>query len=259
MITCPKCGATNDLGKVFCAKCGTKLPAQGLQIQDLQHLESIAKTRRLVFRIVGFALTVWIVGSVLLAAFPHMTPLVVDGIDLRSARLCSFKLSEAARMMQAGKPYEASLTSEEITSYIRQGILAKVENRSGSVLVRDGGLDTRWIVRWNIFGLNMYVSADLSLVENGAGGLSVSGAKLGHLPLAGFGKNTVSGLMLRMCGMRREWPIISRMRVAGCANNVIRLSSSDTSVPSENLIRERLPLSVADAADATNNATAGAK
>ena len=259
MINCPNCGTSNQLGKVFCVSCGAKLPAQGLNVQDFERLAKIAIIRKIIFRTVGGILALWIVVSVVLALIPHTSPLTEgSGVNVGRARACSQKLTECASMMRNGKPYDITLTPNEITSYIRYGVLGRVENRSGSVAIGPGTMIIRWIVRGNIFGLNTYLSFDVTLCTTSLGTLRVDKVKLGHLNTSGPARKLITGLFIKMCKSRQEWPLISKLSVSDCVSGSIKASTTETSRQNDDFMSQKLPLFVGSGNSVTGSVDSAA-
>ena len=90
MVICQKCGYDNELGRIFCHSCGTKLdlseiksPSQGGKSLKKKKAGGTGKT---IVRIINFAIVVVVIATIYLAVqVPTLRPITTTNEDSLSA------------------------------------------------------------------------------------------------------------------------------------------------------------------------------
>ncbi len=125
MVSCPKCGYSNELGRIFCHKCGVKLDLEEVRPPAARGVQArgpgwSAK------RIVGLAVRlVVLVGVVVMVALVlQVPPSGESNPGKRDVQGIEYKRLELERMIQQKKAGTIMLSDGEINSYIEQIITA---------------------------------------------------------------------------------------------------------------------------------------
>ena len=102
MVTCPKCGYDNELGRIFCHSCGTKLNLQEIKSTNeggraLKKKKGRSPIGRLVRGTINVAIPVALIVTVYLAVqVPGIRPISTTNEPAMSPPKCSaFELSAA--------------------------------------------------------------------------------------------------------------------------------------------------------------------
>ncbi|MBT3374922.1 MAG: zinc ribbon domain-containing protein [Lentisphaerae bacterium] len=216
MINCPKCGAENMIGAIFCRTCSSKLDLDELRPEDFEEKEeTLAKKAGAVAqRILVVLISVLVVGVLVLMMLPVSGLVDVSGVDQRGVsksvsrfrRMHTNKLTSKYRSLtfedadltalanfvfglRPGADPVASL-APEAGSYSGQGSLTP---EFLSVEMLDGG-KTRLILRALLFGkLPVYCTllGRLEVVSGGGVTFTSYSAKFGKMPLPGSLKGVV--------------------------------------------------------------------
>lgn len=131
MLTCPKCGHNNELGRVFCHQCGQKL--------DLNQIQAPGKIRRprsswTVGRILGLGIRLVILGVLIWGIYlafqvpapPDQTTLNVDLVSFYRKR------DAMENAIQRQRPSEITFTEAEVNAFLQS---LKLEQPSGRGVV----------------------------------------------------------------------------------------------------------------------------
>jgi hypothetical protein len=123
MLTCPKCGYDNELGRIFCHSCGAKLDLSEMKSPSQGGAKLKKKgsggAGRLVGRTIGVVILVALVAVIYLAAqVPDVHRISTTSQDQRSAQQKRFDLDQITSSRQ---PQVITVTEAEINAFIDQG------------------------------------------------------------------------------------------------------------------------------------------
>src|SRR2546422_2604318 len=120
MLQCQKCGFDNELGRIFCHQCGTKLdltqikaPGHGGKKLRRKGDWSVRKIVKWVVDLVLLALLVW--GIYLLCQVPEVRSIKRTDADKDSATAKKFELEQHINQK---KPVQMTITDGELNSLI---------------------------------------------------------------------------------------------------------------------------------------------
>ncbi|HVM61931.1 MAG TPA: zinc-ribbon domain-containing protein [Verrucomicrobiae bacterium] len=121
MIVCPKCGYDNELGRIFCHSCGTKLDLTEIKApsQGGKPLTKKAKSgsKKLVSRIFSVVLTAFVVVLVFLALqVPAVRPISTSSDDLN---MSDRKRAALDNVLALKRPSTVSVTEGELNSFVQ--------------------------------------------------------------------------------------------------------------------------------------------
>lgn len=137
MVTCPKCGYDNELGRIFCHSCGTKLnlteiksPSQGGK--SLRKKKPGSPLIRLIRRTVAIAIPVALILIIYLAVqVPGVRPISTSNEDLISADKKHAELDDLATQKQART---IRITEAELNAFIETLGFEKSEAKTFEVM-----------------------------------------------------------------------------------------------------------------------------
>ena len=154
MLTCPKCGYDNELGRIFCHQCGTKLdldqikpPSRGGKPLQQKRSMGLGKAISWLVRLVIFGGLILVL--FLIAQVPQLTELKTTPHDLESfgRKRANLETAVATR-----KPAAVSLSSAELNAFLgkpefedAQGSGIKVQPVTIQVDLEDGRFTAHFI------------------------------------------------------------------------------------------------------------------
>ena len=119
MLTCPKCGYDNELGRIFCHSCGAKLDLSEIKSPKQGGMKLKKKgggTGRLFWRVIGVVVLLALIGVVYLAAqVPSVRPISITSQEMISAEKKRFDLDQLA---VKNRPQVISITQAELNAFI---------------------------------------------------------------------------------------------------------------------------------------------
>jgi len=193
MINCPKCGADNMIGAIFCRTCGEKLNLNELSpdVFDAPPVPVGAKVAKVVQRVVILVVLLGLLGLIATLFFP--TPIVATGSLDQNALAVAGRKYAALQAPTARTPSQIPFSSDEATAVVNQ-TLGLPSSGSGnkkpqilSVEFLAGG-NCKFILKTLVFGqVPMYtvVFARPTVTTPGDVKLEVVRASAGKLPLPG--------------------------------------------------------------------------
>lgn len=136
MLTCQKCGYDNELGRIFCHQCGTKLdlsqikpPGQGGKKLRRRGTTSIGKVLSLTFRL---GVLILLIGTVALGFMvPALRALNITDKDRQAVRDKRYRLEQ---MMLQRKAVETDLNEVELNAYLSTFTFEKPKEGGGLVM-----------------------------------------------------------------------------------------------------------------------------
>jgi hypothetical protein len=197
MVICQKCGYDNELGRIFCHSCGTKLnlseiksPSQGGKSLAKKKASSAGKTFG---RIINIAILVAVIAVLYLAMqVPSLRPISTSNEDLNSSDKKRFELDDLVTQKQ---PRTISVTEGELNSFIDTLGFARQEARNLEVIptklqieLGDGVVTAIFIGKIHFGGSvekRIYMSyTGVPTIEGGHFVFKRVGGALGSLPMA---------------------------------------------------------------------------
>lgn len=192
-IECSNCGHQNELGRVFCGSCGTKLDLNATSMSELQERREIdyGKWIRRLFTTVLVLGIAGIAGALL---WPMKTPTVF--FEEAGAAQVTMKARAARTALSFNREIKFELTEGELNGFMTErarsrkvGKLA-VDLKTGGFVLYAG---FNWAPATNVTWL-ADVKIPVSMEMKGAfkgGVMGVEWARIGHCPLPGTAKNIV--------------------------------------------------------------------
>ena len=195
MVLCPKCGFDNELGRIFCHKCGTKLDLHEVRPMRASGKERWGKQNWSVKRVIGLVIRLAILAGVVLAIAlilqvpPAREIKWTDG----DARGIDRKRLELERMIQQQKAGTITLSGAEIDAYIGQMTFEAASSRldiePATVQIELGHGDVTVVVVGKIkFGkvlekLVAFRYTGVPTIEGGRFVFQPTGGDIGRMPI----------------------------------------------------------------------------
>ena len=194
MITCPKCGADNMIGAIFCRTCGDRLELDDLtpDVFDAPPEPLSAKVGRILTRVIVFVLVAGGIALLAGAFWPvkiAYTGNLDQGADAKASRKLQAVQSPSARL-----PAQVPFTSDEVTALVNKEIgLPQTDAKAMrkpmflSVGFQEGGNCT-FVLRSLLFSqvpICTTVVAKPSVSAPGSVDFQIISAKMGMIPLPG--------------------------------------------------------------------------
>lgn len=138
MLTCPKCGFDNELGRIFCHQCGQKLdlnqikaPIRGGKSLRRRRGPSVRDIVRWVLELAALAAVVY--GIYLMVQVPPTRAITTTGDDLLRVNQ---KRLQMQRLMDQKQPAAIALTEGELNAYLERLGFEKAEGKPITVDVK---------------------------------------------------------------------------------------------------------------------------
>ncbi|OQA26678.1 MAG: hypothetical protein BWY59_01293 [Verrucomicrobia bacterium ADurb.Bin345] len=235
-IKCPQCGNVNDLGRVFCSKCGSRLDLSKVSTRILAR--GMQKPHDSMYRLLRNLLLLALIAALCLLLWP--AGLVGDTGTVKEARQFAAKIAAIQRAQQAGLYVFEVATEREVNAYIAE-ILKQNKNISQSEGMRMGieaitvrveplpkGLTVVILANWGPVRLSYEVTG-VPVVKQGLFYLDVQSARWGHLPLPGPAGQWVSQRVANVFSqMRRERKMLDQLGRFDVGDGRIRLVTKRT-------------------------------
>jgi len=197
MVTCPKCGYDNELGRIFCHSCGTKLNLTEIKSvsqggKSLKKKKAGSPIGRLVRRTVEIGSVVAFVIVIYLAVqVPGVRPISTSNDDLISADKKRGELDDLATQKQ---PRAVSISEAELNAFIETLGFEKGETTTFEVIptklqleLGDGVVTAIFIGKIHLGGSvdkQLYLNyTGVPAIEGGAFVFKAVGGSLGALPI----------------------------------------------------------------------------
>jgi len=193
MINCPKCGADNMIGAIFCRTCGEKLNLNELtpEVFDAPPVPASVKIARMVQRVLILVVLLVLIGLIAGLFFP--TSIVVTGTLDQNGIAVSQRKYQALQAPTKRTPDKIPFSADEATAIVNQ-VLGLPSTAAGnkkpqmlSVEFLASG-NCRFVLKSLLFGqIPMYtiVVARPSVPSPGTVQFQVLKASIGKLPLPG--------------------------------------------------------------------------
>ena len=212
-VLCKKCGHDNPLGRVFCGACGVKLDLVDMSSQAVASKQKVSPVIRVGPVVVVLVVAVLLLAAVL-AAIPNTGLVGEKGTSSNGQRVVS-PLRAMARLGQR-RSLGRTFREADINGYLQFNKARDMGLDSMSVKILDGCMIVR-VVRTlgpldlGKFSLGPKLSYDLVCVPV-EGGLRVSKASLGHLPMVGPAKSGVVRSVQKRLATQKEWAAFEHLK-----------------------------------------------
>lgn len=135
MLTCPKCGYDNELGRIFCHQCGQKLDLN--QIQPPRKAQRGHRSRWSVGRIVRLAVRLVILGALACGIYLAAQVPVVPELATTNADLVSFyrKRDAVENAVQRKRSAVITFSESELNAYLQSLKLEQPTGRGIAITV----------------------------------------------------------------------------------------------------------------------------
>lgn len=213
MVLCKKCGADNQLGRVFCSACGAKLDLRNMSSSAMAARKPAIPWLKILLPKFIAVLAVLVLLPVALALWPQPQPIGKKGSKIGGQRVIG--ALQAMTYLGRGATLGRSFSEEDLNGYFEYFKAQKLNAESISVRVAQGYFVVR-VVRaigpWNVgpYKLNPRVSQELICVPAGSR-LSIDGAAIGHLTWLGPFQTSVASRLYRLVAAEPEWAIFQNL------------------------------------------------
>jgi len=212
MLICDNCGKDNDLGRVFCDQCGTKLDLKGLDSEKMAHLHRVSWLVRHLKKLV-LLLVLAVVALALIAAWPQTAPIGDKGTVIGGRRVDA--QVGVIRNLGEGRSVTVALAEKDINGYLSYTRGNVLKPDSVSLATEDGYFAVRVVrllgtFRVGAFTIAPRMSWDLFCVPV-EGRVVVRKAWLGHLKLPGPARNQAAKSVAGVFSDQREWAYRTRL------------------------------------------------
>lgn len=192
-VECSKCGYQNELGRVFCAHCGTKMDLRAMsagELKDRREVDVAGMVRRILTPVVVILLLL----VVALALWPDRGP------DVRFDKAGAIQVPMKAKAVRAAISYNQSakldLSEGELNGFLEErGRTRKLDRLV--IDLKPGVFNLYAVQSWGpstnvtwLAGIRM----PFSMTVRGSfrsGIMTLEGARVGHLPLPGFARGAI--------------------------------------------------------------------
>jgi hypothetical protein len=200
MLICQKCGYDNELGRIFCHSCGTKLDLSEIKSPS-QGGKSLAKKKagsdagRIIRRTIDVAILVAVIVVVFLVVqVPNVRPISTSNDDLVSVDKKRFELDE---LEVKRKPQTITVTEAELNAFIStlgfqgaEGKILEVVPTKVQLELGDGVVTAIFIGKIHLGGSldkQLYLSCTgVPTIEGGHFVFKRINGALGSLPMSGW-------------------------------------------------------------------------
>jgi hypothetical protein len=210
MLTCPRCGTENPLGRVFCQKCGAKLDLAHTSSREIeQSLRDGA--RRRVGGAVLFGILVMLGVCVALALWPRDVLIGQRGTRMGRRRVVTQLMPVKA--LRPGQELALTLAEADINEYFEFHKTRELRLSAVSVRATPDRLALRLVKALGTLDVGSLrigpkISFDV-LLAGSEGRLRLRGASVGHLPFPGFSRLLAAGLVTRLVPRDQEVALLA--------------------------------------------------
>jgi hypothetical protein len=196
MLQCPKCNYDNELGRIFCHSCGTKLdlsqikpPTEGAKMRR-RVKNRVLTTVRLVVELL--LIGVLLLGIALICLTPEVKPFQPSGADLNAAEAKRHALDKMVTNRKGGT---VVITEAELNTFLNSMTYDKPTGNGIEVtpvamratLLKDGSIKMEFVGNihfWSAFEKHIYVGYECTpVILDGQCQFLPNGGWLGKLPL----------------------------------------------------------------------------
>lgn len=213
MIKCSKCGYENNVGRVFCDQCGTKLDVKKLSSEELA---ARMRTNWLV------AYWPWIVTPLLLALLVMVVMALIPHtgeIGQKGTRLGGRRIEAAVQEVLDLEPRgvaRVTFDEKDVNGYFEFFKAEKLGVKLVSVNMLDGRLAVRVVKGFGSIGMVAFrfepvLSYDLLLVPVAGNRFAVTKVRMGRLTLSGPMRSSVIRKVYGVFAGMSEWKIFRQL------------------------------------------------
>jgi hypothetical protein len=187
MLTCGKCGTENQLGRIFCGGCGSKLDMSGMSAEAVasQPARRRSSGSGCSFGVILLIVLIVVVGVAVACLLPSREPIGEMG-----TKLAKRKIQQALRVFKnlgARRSMGRSFKEADINGYLEHEAAQRMEVMNCSVDVRQGSLDVRMNqllkrIRVGSFSVDLILTFEVTYQEQ-EGKLQLTGGRIGKMPL----------------------------------------------------------------------------
>lgn len=195
MLECPKCQFDNELGRIFCHACGTKLdlskikpPTQGAKMRR-RVKNRVVSTVRLVIELVLIA--VFLLGIALICLVPDVKPFQPSSVELVSTEA---KRNALDKLVSARKGGTVTITEPELNTFLNTLGYDKPTGKGIEVTpvalratLKDGAILVEFVANvhfWTAFEKQAYLAYECApVIREGQCQFLPKGGWVGRLPL----------------------------------------------------------------------------
>ena len=135
MLTCAKCNYENELGRIFCHQCGTKLDIESIKPPS-RGGKSLKKSKWSVGRIISLSLRIVILAALIIGIFLIFQVPAIQKIETTTENISTFyrKRNSLDTATLAKKPIAVSLSEAELNAFVNNIQTEKPEGRGVAVV-----------------------------------------------------------------------------------------------------------------------------
>lgn len=207
MLTCPKCGSNNPLGRVFCSACGSRLDFTGLSSNEIVGSARPSIWRRIRWGWVAAGLGALALLLVVLACWPKSAPLGEEGTRIGGNRVT--RQFSAVSKLRRGQSLGLNFEEKDLNGYLRFEKAPKLDLESLSVELGPRRMRVRMVQTLTVLDVGPIrfsprISRDVLIVPARSRLLFRKGS-IGHLPLVGPFKGIAIKSVRRKLDREPEW------------------------------------------------------
>lgn len=228
-MNCPRCGHANELGRVFCSKCGVRLDLSRINARVLAR--GATKPHEGLFRMLRVLLLLFLAAVIGLMLWP--AELVGEPGSVRDARRLENKIQGLIRAQDSGLYVFEIVSEREVNAYLAD-VLKNNESLSRSEGMRLGieairvqflpdAMTVVILANWGPARLS-YEVRGVPVTGTGAFSVDVQSARWGHLLLPGASADWVSGrVAVVFSQMKRDWGMLDQLERCDLGQGKVRL------------------------------------
>lgn len=228
-MNCPRCGNANELGRVFCSKCGVRLDLSRVNTRMLAR--GATKPHEGFFRLVRVLVLLALACVIGLVLWP--TELVGEPGSIRDARLLENKIQGLVRAQNSGLYVFEIVAEREVNAYLAE-VLKRDENLSRSDGMRLGleAIRVRFqpevmtvvlLANWGPLRLS-YEIQGVPVTGTGGFSMDVRSARWGHLLLPGPSADWVTARVAAVFSqMNRDRNVLDQLERCDLGQEKVRL------------------------------------
>ncbi|MFO7871935.1 MAG: zinc ribbon domain-containing protein [Kiritimatiellia bacterium] len=209
MITCPKCGSENPLGRVFCVSCGNKLDLSRMSSQNLAETQKVSWMQKH-WRKLVLAAVVLVAGLIGIILWPRMGTLGEEGTAVGKNRVA--RGIGVIERLRTGQRARLEFSEKDINGMLRHKA-EKMDLEGFSASLSNGACKVRMVKKLFTLPLVKFKwTAHMSyeiLCYPWNGELFVAKGWVGHMRLPGPLKGIAEGRIRDVVSRTEEWKKIA--------------------------------------------------
>jgi hypothetical protein len=222
MITCSQCGGANDIGRVFCTTCGTKLELTALTNATIPITAKRGSAGRIFGVLIGLILLLVILVAGL-CLVPNSSSLGKEGSSSSGQNIVS--PLRGLQGVKAGQSIGRLFREKDINGYLKRAVVKRIRVEDLSVDVKEGTLVVQMTKRIASFKLkSVRISPTFTYqvsYKDEDGTLTAKSARIGLMPLFGPLKRFAVKPIEKPVMAQHEWKAFQYVKQVRAENDAI--------------------------------------